>query len=70
MRVFTFFLFVLTIIAGCLSYNGIGSMTVKLAYAYLALSTLASVLITLTMRPPMRRAPAQASEISSMEPQH
>lgn len=53
MRTFTVVLFVLTVIAGFLSYHGIGSLTdtVKLTYAYLALSTLASGLISLTMRP-------------------
>ncbi len=53
MRTFTFLLFVLTLVAGFLSYYGIGAFTetVKLAYAYLALSTLASGFIALTMRP-------------------
>ena len=53
MRVFTYLLFFLTVIAGFLSYNGIGTLTetVKLTYAYLALSTVACVLISLTMRP-------------------
>jgi len=62
MRVFTILLFVLTIVAGFLSYYGIGNLTetVKLTYAYLALSTVASALITLTMRP----AVAQGIEAS------
>ncbi|MBV8897378.1 MAG: hypothetical protein JO051_12760 [Acidobacteriaceae bacterium] len=53
MRVFTYLLFVLTVVAGLLSYYGIGTLTetVKLTYAYLALSTVACVLISLTMRP-------------------
>ncbi len=53
MRVFTFLLFVLTIVAGFLSYNGVGSLTetVKLTYAYLALLTVACTLISLTIRP-------------------
>ena len=53
MRVFTYLLFFLTVIAGLLSYYGIGTLTetVKLTYAYLALSTVACVLISLTMRP-------------------
>jgi hypothetical protein len=67
MRAFTILFFVLTVIAGCLSYYGIGSMTVKLAYAYLALSTAASVLITLTMRPAMDRVPVEARDSRSAE---
>ena len=57
MRVFTVLLLILTIVAGCLSYNGIGvfTETVKLTYAYLVLSTVASVFITLTMRPLIAR---------------
>ena len=57
MRVFTYLLFILTIIAGFLSYEGVGTLTetVKLTYAYLALSTVACALITLTMRPAMQR---------------
>ncbi len=52
MRVVTLLLLFLTVVAGCLSYNGIGGLTetMKLAYAYLALSTLACGLIGATMR--------------------
>lgn len=57
MRVFTYLLFILTVISGFLSYNGIGTLTetVKLTYAYLALSTVACALISITMRPAMQR---------------
>jgi hypothetical protein len=67
MRVFTYLLFVLTVIAGFLSYKGIGTLTetVKLTYAYLALSTVACALISLTMRPAIqRRIPVSNDEQS------
>lgn len=70
MRVFTFLLFVLTIIAGCLSYNGMGTLTetVKLMYAYLALLTLACAAICLTMRPEAQRpASRQMADLGSVE---
>jgi hypothetical protein len=66
MRSFTLGLLILTIIAGLLSYFGVGAFTetVKLTYAYLALSTLASGLISLTIRPEMpRRATARVQTI-------
>ena len=68
MRAFTFCLFVLTIVFGCLSYAGLGHFTeiIKLTYAYLALSTIASALITITMRPatPQRAAVEPPKTIS------
>lgn len=69
MRVFTFFLFMLTIVAGCLSYKGLGDLTeiVKLTYAYLALSTVACASITLTMRPQVHAEPASVQQIESLE---
>ena len=56
MWVFTICLFILTVISGCLSYAGLGHLTetVKLTYAYLALLTAASGLLSLLMRPPQR----------------
>ena len=53
MRVFTLGLLILTIIAGFMSYYGVGTLTdtVKLTYAYLALSTLACGFVTVTIRP-------------------
>lgn len=65
MRVFTYLLFVLTLIAGFLSYKGVGNLTetVKLIYAYFALSTVACALISLTMRPAMqRRVPVNTTQ--------
>ena len=52
MRVFTLGLLILTIIAGVMSYYGVGTLTetIKLTYAYLALSTLACGLISVTVR--------------------
>lgn len=56
MRAFTLLLFVMTVIAGCLSYYGIGALTetLKLAYAYLLLSTVACGLLTLRPLAPSR----------------
>jgi multidrug efflux pump subunit AcrB len=53
MRFVTLLLLLLTVVAGFLSYYGIGGLTdlMKLTYAYLALSTIASALVSLTMRP-------------------
>jgi ABC-type Fe3+-siderophore transport system permease subunit len=50
MRLLTSLLFVLAVIAGFLAYKGFGTLTepLKLTYAFLALSTLASALINLT----------------------
>jgi hypothetical protein len=65
MRFFTLFLLILTVVAGYLSYHGLGTLTetVKLTYAYLALSTLASALIGLDMpRETPRRVAEQAIE--------
>lgn len=64
MRVFTLGLLILTVIAGFLSYNGAGSLTetIKLTYAYLALSTLACGFITLTVRPQLSRSVPAAVE--------
>ncbi|HZS54723.1 MAG TPA: hypothetical protein VFA65_10000 [Bryobacteraceae bacterium] len=47
MRVFTVLLFILTVVAGFVSHNGMGNLTemAKLTYAYLALSTVACALI-------------------------
>ena len=62
MRAFTLLLFVLTVIAGCLAYYGIGALTetLRLAYAYLLLSTVACGLINLSLRPVTPRPiPAQ-----------
>jgi hypothetical protein len=60
-RFLTYLLFFLTVAAGFFSYKGVGTLTetVKLTYAYLALLTLASALISLIMRPAIqRRVPA------------
>jgi hypothetical protein len=62
MRAFTLLLFVLTVVAGCLAYYGMGQLTetLKLAYAYLLLSTVASGIINISMRPTTpRRMPAR-----------
>lgn len=69
MRVFTFFLFILTIVAGCLSYKGLGDLTetLKLTYAYLALSTVACALITLTIRPQVHTEAASVQQIQTLE---
>ena len=59
MRVFTFGLLVLTVLVGIFAYYGLGALTevLRLTYAYLALSTLACGLITLTMpKEPATRA--------------
>jgi len=52
MRLFTLSLLVLTVFVGMLAYYGVGALTeiLRLTYAYLALSTVACGLITLTMR--------------------
>lgn len=62
MRTFTLLLFVLTVVAGCLAYYGIGELTetLKLTYAYLLLVTVASGVVNLSMRPQTpRRVPAR-----------
>ncbi len=62
MRTFTLLLFVLTVIAGCFAYYGIGDLTetMKLTYAYLLLSTMACGVIGVSMRPsPQRRSTEQ-----------
>ena len=66
MRVFTLGLLILTIIAGFMSYYGVGSLTetIKLTYAYLALSTLACGLVTVSVRPQMRRSVTAGVQIT------
>jgi hypothetical protein len=66
MRVFTLGLLILTIIAGFVSYHGLGSLTetMKLTYAYLALSTLACGLITLSIRPQLPRRVAARIQVA------
>ena len=69
MRAFTLLLFVLTVVVGCLAYYGIGALTetLKLAYAYLLLSTVACGLINLTIRPATpRRVPARVQNTSEL----
>jgi hypothetical protein len=69
-QAFSVFLFFLTVAAGVVSHSGFGSSTdtVKLTYAYLALSTIVCALITVTMRPAMRaNLPEQARDVSSIE---
>ena len=69
MRAFTLLLFVFTIVAGCLAYYGMGALTetLKLVYAYLLLSTIASGVINLGMRPATpRRMPARVQDTNSL----
>ena len=69
MRAFTLLLFVLTVAAGCLAYYGMGMLTetLKLAYAYLLLSTVASGLINVSMRrTAARRIPARAQSTNEL----
>lgn len=69
MRVFTLGLLILTIIAGVISYYGVGSLTetIKLTYAYLALSTLACGLINVAMRPELPRHVAASVQTTERE---